>query len=144
MEHGRLRGMPARDVCLSVIYKSGLIKTSLSMRGKSPPGSHCVALHPLERALAAGACPGLVPGQRPGLPYRRHADGGQHQMSLPEKNVPNRSKFASRGISHANKIISFHCLLSKTPSLRKEIREGLWNGNAYCRNMQEVGPAKAL
>ena len=46
MEYGRLRGMPAHYVCLSVIYKSGLIKTSLSMRGKSPPGSHCVALPP--------------------------------------------------------------------------------------------------
>ncbi|MBR1745566.1 MAG: hypothetical protein IJ734_06295, partial [Fibrobacter sp.] len=29
-------------------------------------------------------------------------------------------EFASRGISHANKITSFHCLLCKTPSLRKK------------------------
>ena len=54
------------------------------------------------------------------------------------------SMFASRGISHANKIISFHCSLSETPSLRKETREVLWNGNAYCKKMQEAGTAKAL
>ena len=78
-------------------------------------------------------------------------------MSLPEPVTPGLSRghhslpeplsismFASRGVSHANKIISFHCLLSKMPSLRKETQEVLWNGNAYCRNMQESGTAKTL
>ena len=59
----------------------------------------------------------------------------RHHHSLPEP--LSISMFASRGISHANKIISFHCLLSKTPSLRKETREWLRKGNVYRGNVSK-------
>ena len=51
-----------------------------------------------------------------------------------------RIMFASRGISHANTITSFKCLLSKTPSLRKETRVCFWNKTAYRWNV----PMRAL
>ena len=78
------------------------------MRGKSPPGSHCVALHPL--------C-----GEHPATPPTVMLTEVSIRFSLPEP--LSISMFASKGISHANTITSFKCLLSKTPSLRKETRE---------------------
>ena len=66
------------------------------------------------RSLSPRACPGVTD-------------------SLPEP--LSISMFASRGISHANKITTFHCLLCKTPSLRKETRVCFWNKTVYRWNV---------
>ena len=57
-------------------------------------------------------------------PAERHADESQHRMSPLEKNVPNGNMFAPRSISHANKITTFHCLLSKMPLSAKKHERG--------------------
>ena len=81
-------------------------------------------------------------------PAERHADESQHRMSPLEKNVPNGNMFASSGISHANKITTFHCLLSKMPlSAKKHERGSVMNcyrwvrvKSGYCSALVTIRP----
>ena len=90
------------------------------MRGKSPPGSHCVALHPL--------C-----GEHPATPPTVMLTEVSIRFSLPEP--LSISMFASSGISHAHTFTLFECSLSNDPLSAKKHEKG---SVMYCYSLERV------